>query len=181
MLTYTQGDWGDPTSSADTLLQAGYLSVYAGSFGVLWVGIPGSAGFSMAFSDASNVRAYLPAIGLNGPLTSNLSNPTSTSSGSFGGEVVALKLNIDFNDANLLGGVATTAFGDLRVCGLATTGLNGLTVRDVLAVANLLLGGGSSSISIPQIASVTALLNGAFFSGAPGAFARDHLVDGPCA
>jgi hypothetical protein len=63
----------------------------------------------------------------------------------FGGEVSALKLNVDFADAGLIHGAAAIRFGDLLVSNLtATPDLNGLTVRGVLATLNTALSGGGT-------------------------------------
>ena len=73
----------------------------------LEVGLVGAAGFSMVFFDAFSVLSYLPAVGPAAALNADLVNPTSSSSGEFGGNVLALRLNVDFSDANLLAGAAS--------------------------------------------------------------------------
>ena len=100
-------------------------------------------------TSAFSVIDYLPAVGTAGPLNTNLLNPTSSSSGAFGGEVTALKLNIDFSDAGFLLGTKGIPFGDLILANFSTLpNLNGLTVRQFLGDANTALGGGSSIYSI---------------------------------
>ncbi|HEV2729364.1 MAG TPA: hypothetical protein VGV15_04975, partial [Terriglobales bacterium] len=74
-------------------------------------------GFAAEWTDYTILSSYLPATGTDGTLSANLSDPTTTSAGSFGGSVVALKLNVDYNDAGVLSGGSTVKFGDLRVCG----------------------------------------------------------------
>lgn len=102
----------------------------------------------------------MPAGGPVGPLTSDVVNPGSTSSGAFGGEVLALKINVDFSDAGVTLGTSGTSFGDLTLCNFTTLPLlNGLTVRQFLDVVNTLLGGGSSIYSIADLSPVTADLN----------------------
>jgi hypothetical protein len=182
MITYGQSNWGATPSpgNAATLLAANYNSVYASTFGVVRVGLP-SPGFSMTFTGALPVLAYLPAVGTPAALTTNLVNPTSSSSGSFGGDVTALRLNIDFSDAGVLAGASGLAFGNLRLCGLtATPALNGLTVREFSGVANTLLGGGSAAYSIATVAPIVGQLNGAFGAGNVTAWAQDHVVNGTC-
>jgi hypothetical protein len=61
------------------------------------VGTPGK--IALAFTSAGAVAAYLPAVGTPGPLTASPLNPTTTSAGVFGGDLVALELNIGFNNA----------------------------------------------------------------------------------
>jgi len=128
VITYLQGTWGDaanPGTPAELLL-VNFTAVYAPFFGILEVGISGTAGFSMRFGGGSAVLAYLPASGAAAPLTADLINPTASPSGAFGGHVVALRVNIDFADAGLTRGSSETRFGDLTLCGwTATPSLNG--------------------------------------------------------
>ena len=179
MLTFTQSAWGDPASAAGAVLAANYNSVYRATGGVLEVGIAGSGGFSMTFTVADAVLFYLPAIGTSGQLTSDLIDPSSSSSGDFGGELVALALNIDFSDAGALPG--SSALGDLRICGFGPLPvLNGMTVRQFFGAASILIGGGSASFNESQGAVVASFINFAFFDGAPSTFAQDNLVNGTC-
>src|SRR5260370_11364398 len=99
--TCGQGDWA---AGCGGLLGADFLTVYATTFSVT-VGIA-SPGFAMRFDGASFVEAYLPASGAPGPLGGNLDDPTTTSSGAFGGDVLTLELNVDFSDAGFLLGTS---------------------------------------------------------------------------
>ena len=176
--TYTQAAWGSAVSAspAPALLAANYNSVYASTSGVLEVGIHGTGGFSLLFTSATAIDDFLPAAGTNGILTSDLANPTSSSSGSFGGEAVALKLNIDFADANV---TTTIPFGDLTLCS-SGTGLDGLSVRQILGVIDTTIGGGTSGFSVSTLAPLAVSLNGSFYAGAASSFAQDHLISGMC-
>jgi hypothetical protein len=49
VISYSQDDWGYPSTTGSNLLLANYYDVYASSSGVLEVGIPGTGGFSMLF------------------------------------------------------------------------------------------------------------------------------------
>ena len=71
-------------------------------------------------------------------------------------------------------------FGSLTLCGMSDPSLNGLTVSDVLTIANTLLGGGSSTYSIDAIDLLVANLNAAFAEGTPTQWAQQHLVNGSC-
>jgi hypothetical protein len=142
LITHGQGEWGDdPTTGlAAELLLANYDTVYASQTGLFIIGGYPS-GFSAVFDNASHVLAYLPTSGAIGPLDADLVNPTSTPSGAFGGEVAALKLNIDFSDAGLLPGNLNVRFGDLVLQNFnklqgnlkSLRSLNGLTVRQFMA------------------------------------------------
>lgn len=104
VITYGQDSWGgDPSmSTAAALLLAQFDAVYAGA--AVEVGISGAAGFSMAVTSAAAILNYLPANGGNAPLNADFLDPLSTSSGAFGGFVLALQLDVDFSDAGQLGG-----------------------------------------------------------------------------
>ncbi len=76
-----------------------FNSLY-GTLGYMEVGILGSVGnYAMLFTSSGSLFTYLPSAGFAGPLTASLVDPTSSGSGVFGGEVVALRLNVDFSDA----------------------------------------------------------------------------------
>jgi hypothetical protein len=181
--TYVQADWGDvptPTNGA-WVLENNYDTVYASTGGVLEMGIGGASGFSMVFTGASELLSYLPAVGADGPLTSDLLNPTSTSSGAFGGDVVALKLNIDFSDAGLLPSNLGLPFGDLVLKNFTpppgALGINRLMVRQFSAIVNTVLGGGSyTGYSIATLDSITDGINGSFSQGSVDAYATNHLA-----
>jgi hypothetical protein len=163
--THTQ--FGFDTS---TSWLAAYDAAYAGSFGEVEVGIPGTGGFSARFTSSTRVTDYFVAAGTVGALNADIINPTTTSSGAFGGEVLALELNVDFS----------STFASTHLCGMADTSLNGMSVSSVLAIANTLLGGGSNGYTIAAISTLASDLNGAFSGGTPSTFAQDHLYVGAC-
>jgi hypothetical protein len=176
--TLSQLAWGNPSSTNPTLF-GGYDAVYR--TGVVEVGVPDAAGFSMVFTMPLAVSDYLPASGLPAPLNVDvLVNPTSTASGVLGGEVLALQLNVDFADVGVTLGTTGLAFGDLTMCNLGAP-VDGIRVRDFLALANTALGGGSTSgVSLNGYVSVLEELNNAFVLGVPSAFAQESLVYGAC-
>jgi hypothetical protein len=177
-VTGTQGDWGAGGGAA-SLLAADYNTVYASTNGVLIVGVENTTGqFSMYFTSAGAVQSYLPATGIAGQLTATLVNPALTPAGIFGGDVVALMLNVDFNNAGLLGSTSTIPFGDLVLTNLPAFdgALNGLTVEQFLAVANMCLGGGSCPDGLSNVAAITNDLNDSFPGGTVSTFADANLA-----
>ena len=142
------------------------------------IGVASATAFSMSFTSVSNLLLYLPATGASGPLTNDVVNPTTSASGQFGGDVAALKLNIDFSDANLLTHASSTAFGDLTLCGVTPSSLNGSSVRSLLTAANNALGGVTSFSS--DLGQLVSDVNVSFVNGAPSTFAEDHLFLGSC-
>jgi hypothetical protein len=176
LITRDQGEW-----DATTSWYSAYNMVYAASFGLVEVGIPGSGGYSMSFTGSGNVSDYFVQIGTLQPLNADLADPTYSPSGRFGGEVLALQLNVDFSAAGLMGGTSGLSLGAMTLCNLDDASLDGVTVKDVLDIANILLGGGSvGSYSILEITLLAAELNAAFLDGTPSTFAQDHLFVGSC-
>lgn len=177
---YNQTEWGNDdieNTTPPSLLTADFNSVYTNTFGVMGVG----STFTLTFDSASALFDYLPQTGPVGVLTATANDPTDTASGGFGGDVVALKLNVDFADASLLTTNSGLKFGDLTICGLTSdTDLNAMSVRSFLALANTALGGGSHTDSIDDLETVTSNLNGAFIDGTPSTWAQDHVQPGSC-
>jgi len=177
MTTYNQSEWGGDVSSTTvkSLLEADFNTVYAGTFGVLRVG----GTFLMSFDGPPAIEAYLPQTASPGALDASLADPTTSASGAFGGEVVTLQLNVDFSDAGFITGTAGLKFGDLTICNSGVTALNGASVRQFLAAANQLLGGGTSTYgTIGDLQPIAGDLNGAFIDGTPSTLAQTSLVNG---
>jgi hypothetical protein len=176
LTTYAQGSWGgDPAVDAGAaLLFSKFPTVYGATFGVT---VGSSTGYTMSFTDAPSVKAYIPSVGPFAPLNGNVLNPITTSSGAFGGEVLALQFNVDFSDAGLLPGTSGLHFGDLTLANLTgnESVLNGLTVRQFLADMNILLGGGTTTIAISDLGTLPGDVNGSFSHGTVSQFAQDHL------
>jgi hypothetical protein len=189
LVTFSQAEWSCQSGqqrgqlicgSGGELLLTDYFTVYEATSGVLTVGLP-TSGFSMVFDSPVSVFGYLPAVGPTGPLDQNLVDPTTTSSGVFGGDVVALKLNLDLSRLALIPGNTGLMIGNLTLCNMSTlSGLNGLTVSQVLPIANTLLGGGTASVSIADLDPVIEDINGSFDGGIVSAFAQEHLFNGAC-
>ena len=178
VVTYTQDQYGEPATPAGVILDANYTTLFPGG---VEVGIPGAAGFSMIFSDQFAVYAYLPQLDVEGVLTTDLVDPTTSSAGSFGGDVLALALDVALADHGLLGASSSVAFGDLKLCALTDTpALDGISVRDFLADANTLLGGGTTAYGLDQIAPLATNVAAAFSGGSVSTFAQQHVFAGSC-
>lgn len=157
---------------------AAYNTIYASTFGTIEVGIAGASGYSLRFTTPTRVTNYFVQTATPAALNADVVDGTTSSAGQFGGETLALRMNIDFSAAGALGG--TTAFGSLRLCNTTDASLNGQSVTDVLGIANVLLGGGSNGFAITPINDLEADLNRSFLNGTPNQFAQDYLVPGAC-
>lgn len=171
-ITYSQEDWA-VGGTAYTLLASQFQNVYplsAVAVGQL-VG-----GFAMIFDNPAAISSFFPASGPASALVTTLLNPASSPAGAFGGEVLALRLNVDFSDAGVTSGPGGP-FGDLVIENVTSiAGVNGLTVRQVLSDANTALGGGVPPISIADLSAVITGLNSSFEGGTPSVFAQAFLV-----
>jgi hypothetical protein len=180
MISYGQDSWGGDrtTSTAAGLLYAQFDAQYPGG---LEVGIAGAGGFSMIFTSGDRVLFYAPGTGTPGPLTADLVDPSSTSSGMFGGQVLALQVNVNFSDAGLLNG--RYQYGNLHLCGLTQTPLyNGLEIRMFLDAMNAAL---SFSSGIPpytydELSALVDDVTRAFEGGAASSFAQNHVYASQC-
>jgi hypothetical protein len=130
--TFSQGGLGGQ-GAPHYLLASHFATLFPDG---LEVGMSGSIGYSITFSSALAVQDYLPAGGTPGRLTFDLLDPNSSSAGIFGGQALALKLNIALSDA----GVTPAGLGNLYYRNQGDT-LHGLTVRQILAAAEGALGG----------------------------------------
>jgi hypothetical protein len=166
LATYTQGGWGSSPSGKNPgkLLATNFAARFPSG---LVVGI----GYSMKFKSASAVEAYLPAGGTASKLTGNLTNPTTSPAGVLGGQVVALKLNV------VMSGPVTPAGFGTRILRNTGTSLDGKTVSQILAAAEVALGGGSrpSGYTLSKLNDLVTDLNEAFGDGQASAWALAHL------
>ena len=174
-LSYSQDDWTFD-APASTLLGNNFDSVYASNGFSLDVGI----GFSISFTSAAAVQAYIPTPGLPGTLTLDQGNPTTTASGEFGGDVTALALDVNFSDFGVLHGTSTTPFGNLLITGFnpnsALFGLDGMSVRTFLVLVETALGGGSTDgYTLDDLDSIAAQIGGGFEDGNVSDFANEYL------
>ena len=168
MFTRTQTDWDVATNWYN-----GYDQAYSSTFGVIEVGIPGTSGYSLRFTDGDRVTNFFVQSGNPAALTGDLVNTTSSPSGGFGGEIVALRMNIDFSDFNIAPYTSAYKFGDLILYDLDNfpqlnaPELNGKSVREIMDVCNLWLGGGTSISNMITLSDLLGYLNGSFSGGNP--------------
>ncbi len=114
---------------------------------------------TITFTSAAAIDAFLPQGGTPARLTASSINPAAKLS-VLAGQVLALRLNVDFSDARITTpGLATLTLvdGDLA----------GMTVRDVLTLASAVLGGGGlpSDVTLAALTSVLDTINSNFDGG----------------
>ena len=148
--------------------------------GGLVVGDPAANHIELTSAEA--VKNYLPSGGPAAALTGQFTDPAQNTLGSgiFGGDVVALKLDVDYSDAGLIPNGSGLDFADLTICDVPSLpGLTGMTVRAYLALANTALAGETAIYSPTQLQSFTDLLVVAFADGIAGPDAS-YLYNGAC-
>jgi hypothetical protein len=174
--SFSQNTWGqDPAFGPPAeLVKDHFDDIYPTGLTV------GGANFILftAGNGGDPVLTFLPTTGPAAALNATLVDPTSSSSGIFGGQVVGLAFNIDFSDAGFTLGSLGIPFGDLILHDLtgAVAGLNGDDLRQFLDVTNIALGGGNPGYAIADLSPLVMLVNGAFEGGFVNQFADDHLA-----
>jgi len=113
-------------------------------------------------------------VGVPGALADDATNPTSTDSGSLGTLTAALKLNIAFNAAGLLG--STPSFGSLVYVDSGDS-LNGMTLTQILAVCNQALSGQGlpAGYTFDSLADLLQKLSVSHPNCTPSPWATTHL------
>jgi hypothetical protein len=134
----------------------------------------------MNFTSPAAIEDYLPAGGAAGKLDACLSNPSTSHSGTLGGEVLALELNVDFSAAGVTEGPGGP-FGSLHLCNSGTT-LDGMSITDILGAANTALGNGGmpAGLNANSLRNLIHQLNESFDNCHPHGFAQKHLTGGAC-
>jgi hypothetical protein len=144
--TYTQGGWGSRCPASRPAGQPGCIRD-----GFFTAAFPTPAGlvlgepslYTANWTTAAAVESFLPAGGPPSVLTASLTDPLVTSAGVLAGQVVALKLSVAFDDADALKSASPTPLGDLR---LQSGAFAGLTVRQLLALADRVVGGDTGAL-----------------------------------
>jgi hypothetical protein len=134
--TFTQGGWGAKPSGNNPgrLLATNFSRVYPG--GAVVIGQTRTITLTSPYA----IEKFLPQGGTPAKLTQSYVNPTSKIS-VLAGQVLALKLNVDFSAA----GITRMGLGTLTV---VSGELAGATVNEVLALANAVLGGAPLPVGV---------------------------------
>ncbi|MEO8840166.1 MAG: hypothetical protein ABI591_33965 [Kofleriaceae bacterium] len=173
VISYDQNVWGAPPNDGPPAqIVADHF------FDVFTSGLAIGGTNEMDFSGPDALLTYLPQAGAPAALDADLSDPTSTSAGVFGGQVAALRLNVDFADAGYTAGTSAVRFGDMRLCALTSApGLDNMTIRQAQAVMNTALGGDSTGFAIVDLSQELGLINSSFEGGFASTYAQQHIVN----
>ncbi|MDP4173955.1 MAG: SdrD B-like domain-containing protein, partial [Bacteroidota bacterium] len=154
-VTYTQGGWGGPGNSAPGKIRDQYFS------GVFPNGLKIGTLFTLKLTTAKAVEDFLPQGGTPGIFSQNCVNPLTTTAGVFAGQLVALSMNINFDNAGKLG----TNTLKLENLVIASGTFAGLTVKQFFDLANKAISGEATGYSIDQINTAADNINNNFDDG----------------
>jgi hypothetical protein len=179
--TFTQGGWGancngqNPGCFRDAYFSAVFpygvgigqgVACTTGSCGQNPL-LDGAPLYAALWKTSASIEAYLPAGSTPGKLTADLTNPASTSSGVLGGQLISATLAVAFDDAGKFDialpfkKMATaTKLGELKFSG--GTPCDGQSVRAVIALADVFVSGGASSLDATQLGQCLDILNNGF-------------------
>lgn len=159
--TQTQGGWGTKASGNNP---GAYRDAHFAACFPSGAMIGKSSGKYALFTTSKSVQNYLPASGTPAALKKNYTNPTSTSSGVLGGQALALTLSVVFDACDPNFGSSSVPLSTLVVADPSSS-CYGMTVQQVLDTANLILSGGSSSLTPSQINTCVDKINNNFDNG----------------
>lgn len=175
--TQTQAQWG--TGEGDEGYVPDRNDLFASCLpGGLVVGCDG--GFLVTFTGPGDVEAYLPMAGEPGVLAGGYTDPVNyideetglpvidgEEAGELIGQVIALRLNVEFDNCNDAFGLNNAyRLADLVICSPSSPA-SGWTVGQVLAEAESLLGGCGGSLTPEQATSVLRAINENFVPDQP--------------
>ena len=135
--TVTPGGWGAPPKGHNpaSILQSNFPTLFPTG---ITIGDP-VHGFSLTFTSFLAIHNFLPGTGIPGVLAKSDTDPTTTAAGVFAGQLLAAMLSVDFSNA----GITRSGLGDLHI---ASGPMAGYTLNQVLAIANLVLGGNLAAL-----------------------------------
>jgi hypothetical protein len=144
-VTVTQGGWGATPhgNNPASILAANFTKVYDGTGVTIGCALPNG---SLKFTSAQAIGNFLPQGGTPDTLAAGQAvNPTTSAAGVFAGQVLALQLNVNFSGPVFPGG--------LGLLKLTSGPAAGLTVGQVLGLANRALGGCLTAADIALLTS----------------------------
>jgi len=154
-VTFTQGGWGNKNGTPGKIRDAYFSTVFPS-------GLTIGAGKKLILTTSEKVQNFLPQGGTAGVFTQNYTDVTSTSAGVLAGQLVALKLNVEFSAAGKLG-TSSTKLGDLQI---ASGPFSGKTVNEFLTLAEQAIGGGSlNGFTLFQFNDAATAINENFDNG----------------
>jgi hypothetical protein len=165
---------------ASTVIQD-FDAAFASSGDLMEIGIPGAGGNSIIFDSGQALHAFFPGYGAAGALNIDLLDPTESSGGVFAAEVADLTMTTAYNRAGFIVGTSSVLLQNLTLTGLSGDELwaNGLSIGQVLAEADTVLGGGplpNNKTSLDAVYGLVSNIDYAFDGGEVSTWADQHLL-----
>ena len=153
--TQTQGGWGTACNrdNPGCYLDANFEAAFPSG---LTIGC--ETGNTAHFAGAASIREFLPEGGTPSPFLSDHEDPLWTEAGVLAGQVTALALNVGLDSYDPDFGVSELLLGDLVVADPDSPFL-GWMVSEVLAEANVLLGGCSDLFTFAETNECVSRIN----------------------
>jgi hypothetical protein len=127
----------------------------------------GSDGYTMTFTSAEAVEAYLPCGGQPGPLEDDFEDPAERVEGGGGvlaSQTLALTLNLGFDAIDENFGSSEELLADQVICNTGTD-FDGWTVAGLLEEANWILAGCESDYGPGETAEILEIVNENYSDG----------------
>jgi LruC domain-containing protein len=160
-ITYSKGGWGSNThgNNVGVLRDTHFDDVYPGDFV-----IGDLNNHTITFTSSSAVRVYLPGGGAAVILNHSWTDPSQwIALGNMADQIIAARLNVDFNAAGFLGTNPDYTLGELV---FVSGPFQNMSVNDFLAMAEIGLGGGGLNGFTPsQYATAAENINNSFEEG----------------
>lgn len=159
--TQTQGGWGSGAhgNNPGAFRDANFAGCFPSG-----IEIGCAEGPSLEFLSSSAIQAFLPQGGTPGVLVESAVDPLSSSGGVLAGQVLALALNVGFDECLPDFGASDVPLASLVVQD-PTSACLGLTVAQVLDLGHVILGGCGGSLSASAINGCVSRINENFVDG----------------
>ena len=181
--TFTQGGWGATCKGKNPGCRRDKWFSTVFPKGVILGdgdGVDGDGEFALHFTSSAAVEAFLPAGSTPDVLDADATDPTSSSAGVFGGQLLAARLNLAFDDAGAFDDLKSRddlKLGDLVFVAGVDADLIGWSVRDLIDLADDVISGaagsgpfdldgnGSDDVTVADLSGALEVINENFDDG----------------
>ncbi|MBX7052100.1 MAG: T9SS type A sorting domain-containing protein [Flavobacteriales bacterium] len=172
--TYTQGGWGAPAHGNNPGVYRN--ANFAGAFpSGLTIGC--NPGNTLTLTSAQAVQDFLPSGSTPSALPSDLVNPGNSYNNVLAGQLVAVTLALGFDAYDPNFGGSTGFLGNQTI---ASGTFAGMTISQVVAIANQVIGGCSNAYTYSSLNEVLTGINENFDGGSNHGFVNCQQPDAAC-
>jgi hypothetical protein len=172
--TYTQGGWGAPANGNNPGVYRN--NNFAGAFpNGLSIGC--ASNYALTLTSAQAVQDFLPSGSTPSALPSDLNNPGNSYNNVLAGQLVAVTLALGFDAYDPNFGESAGFLGN-QIIGSGT--FAGMTISQVVSIANDVIGGCSNAYSYSSLNEVLTDINENFDGGSNHGFIQCVQADASC-